>query len=122
MCKEYLYILATILFTVYGHIIIKWQVLKVGQLPATFLDKLLFVGNLLLNPWIISCGVATLCATGAWMMAMTKIELSTAYPFTVLSFILVMILSSVLFHETISNAKIIGSVLVITGIIVVSRG
>lgn len=122
MCKEYLYILGTILFTVYGHLVIKWQVLKVGQLPEAFVDKLLFVGNLLINPWILSSGVATLCATGAWMMAMTKIELSTAYPFTVLSFILVMILSSVFFHENISNVKIIGSMLVITGIIVVSRG
>ncbi len=122
MCKEYLYIVVTILCTVYGHLVIKWQVLKVGQLPEEFFGKILFVWNLLINPWIISCMVATLVASGAWMMAMTKIELSAAYPFTVLSFIMVMVLSGVFFHETIGSAKIIGSMLVIFGILVISRG
>jgi multidrug transporter EmrE-like cation transporter len=122
MGKEYLYIFATILFTVYGHLIMKWQVVKAGQLPEAVWDKLLFVGNLFINPWIISGAIATLFSAAAWMLAMTKIELSAAYPFTVLSFVMVMLLSVVLFHESISAAKIIGSLLVIVGILVVSQG
>ena len=51
---SYLYISITILFTVYGQLVIKWQVLKAGAFPEDTGEKLWFLLHLLLNPWVIS--------------------------------------------------------------------
>jgi drug/metabolite transporter (DMT)-like permease len=57
-----------------------------------------------------------------WMAAITKFELSYAYPFMSLSFLLVLILSAILFHEPLTVSKVVGVGLVVAGIIIGSRG
>jgi multidrug transporter EmrE-like cation transporter len=56
------------------------------------------------------------------MAAMTKFELSYAYPFMSLAFALVLLSSALLFHETVNTAKIVGIFLIMAGIVIASRG
>ena len=116
------YILGTILFTVYGQLVAKWQVAKVGALPASFSERIPFMLHLLLNPWLVSSIAAGFGALLCWLSAMTKFELSYAYPFMSLAFVLVLVLSVLLFHEALTAAKILGVLLIIAGIIIGSRG
>ncbi|HEU4511192.1 MAG TPA: EamA family transporter [Pyrinomonadaceae bacterium] len=116
------YVLGSILFTVYGQIIVKWQVAKAGALPINFSERIPFFLRLIFNPWIMSGILAGFFALVCWLAAMTKFELSYAYPFMSLAFVLVLILSAVLFHEPLTAAKILGVILIIAGIIVGSRG
>lgn len=116
------YVLGSVLFTVYGQLVVKWQVSKAGQLPATLSEKLHFLLHLVLNPWVMSAMAAGFFALLCWLAAMTRFELSYAYPFMSLAFVLVLILSAVLFHETVTVPKVLGVVLVMAGIIVASRG
>ena len=51
---SYFYIFLTIAFTVYGQIVLKWQVIGAGEFPATAWDKIPFLARLILNPWVIS--------------------------------------------------------------------
>ncbi len=118
----YVAILGTVLFTVCGQIVMKWQVSKAGALPGGFLEKVYFLVGLIRNPWILGGIVAGFLAFLCWMAAMTKFELSYAYPFMSLSFLFVLILSVALFHEALTLPKVVGVVLVIAGIIVGSRG
>ncbi|GAP65644.1 hypothetical protein MBSD_n0934 [Mizugakiibacter sediminis] len=118
----YFLILLTVLLTVYGQIVIKWQVNLAGALPAQFSERTLFLLKLIVNPWILSALAAAFLASIAWMAAMTRFELSKAYPFMALNFVLVGILAVHLFGETVNPAKIVGLVLVIAGLIVSSQG
>jgi multidrug transporter EmrE-like cation transporter len=118
----FVYVLGSVLCTVYGQIVVKWQVAKAGALPATLSGKIPFLLNLILNPWILSGILAGFFALLCWLAAMTKFELSYAYPFMSLAFVLVLILSAVLFHEPLTVAKILGVLLIIAGIVVGSRG
>lgn len=119
---NYLYIFLTIVFTVYGQLVIKWQVSGAGILPGDFLGKTLFLLKLLINPWIISALLAAFLAALSWMMAMSKFDISHAYPFMSLSFILVLILSGIFFSEPITFFKVTGLLLIVIGIIVGSQG
>ncbi|MDE2310814.1 MAG: EamA family transporter [Betaproteobacteria bacterium] len=119
---SYFYIFLTVILTVYGQIAIKWQVLKAGALPEALPDKIAFLFNLLLNPWVISAFAAALLASVFWMAAMTRLQLSHAYPFMSLAFVLILIASGVFFHEPITPLKVIGISLVILGLIVGSQG
>ena len=53
---------------------------------------------------------------------MTKFELSYAYPFTSLSFVLVLVASALFFREAITVPKVLGLALIVVGIILGSRG
>ena len=118
---NYLYIFGTIFFTVYGQLILKWQVSQAGPFPVDTPGKIGFILCLLLNPWVMSGIVGGFLAFLCWMAAMTKFELSYAYPFMSLAFVLVLILSAVVFHEAITTPKVIGLALIVAGIIVGSR-
>jgi multidrug transporter EmrE-like cation transporter len=122
MITGFIYVLGSVLFTVYGQLVVKWQVAKAGALPGNLPAKISFLLHLVLNPWIMSAMAAGFCALLSWLAAMTKFELSYAYPFMSLAFVLVLILSAVLFHEAVTVPKVLGVVLVMVGIIVASRG
>jgi len=119
---SYFYVACTVLFTVYGQLVIKWQVLAAGAFPEAPGEKLLFLARLLANPWIISALAAALAAAVTWMAAMTKLDLSHAYPFMSLAFVLVMVASAFFFDEPVTGLKIAGIALICIGIIVGSQG
>ena len=119
---NHLYILLTILFTVYGQIVIKWQVQLAGSLPPDNIAKLQYIIKLLLNPWVISSFTCAFLAAISWMAAMTKFDLSYAYPFMSLAFVLVLFLSAIFFKEPVTIPKSLGLGLIILGIIIGSKG
>ena len=119
---SYLLVFITVFLTVYGQIVIKWQVVAAGAMPEATPDRIGFLVKLLLNPWIISGLLAGLLAAVSWMAAMTRLELSHAYPFMSLAFIGVLVASALVFHEPVNAWKIGGLVLITLGIIVGSQG
>jgi multidrug transporter EmrE-like cation transporter len=119
---DYAYILGTILFTVYGQIVVKWQVSLAGPMPTEIVERAIFMLKLLFNPWILSSLTGAFLAFLCWVGAMTKFELSYAYPFTSLSFVLVLVMSAVFFRESVNVPKILGIVFIFAGILLGSRG
>jgi len=118
---DYLYIALTLLFTVYGQLILKWQISKVGQLPESLQGKVLFLLSQFLNPWILSGFASAFLASLAWMAAMTKFELCEAYPFMSLAFVFVMIFSITFLGENLSLTKVIGTAMVVSGLVIITR-
>lgn len=116
------YIFVTIILAVYSQLIIKWQVGMAGELPAGSIEKVGFLLQILFKPWVISGLTATFLSGLTWIAAMTKFPINYAYPFTSLSFILILIGSSVFFHEVITLPKAIGTSFIIAGVIIASQG
>jgi uncharacterized membrane protein len=119
---DYLYIAATIGFTVYGQLILKWRISRFGPLPVDTLSKLKFLIGLLFDPAIFSGFAAAFLASLAWMAAMTKFELSHAYPFMSLNFVIVLILSAWLLGEPLSVPRVLGISFIVIGTVVAARG
>ena len=118
----YCLVLCTVLLTVCGQFLIKWQVLRAGNLPADFGERIKFVVQLLLNPWVIIAILAAFLASVTWMLAMTRLQLSHAYPLTALTFVLVVLGSSIIFTEPLTTPKVVGLALIVVGIVVGSQG
>ncbi|HET7658631.1 MAG TPA: EamA family transporter [Bacillales bacterium] len=116
-----MYIFATILFTVYGQLILKWRITGYGSLPQDFAEKVIFLLKLLLDPLVFSGFVSAFIASLFWMAAMTKFNISYAYPFMSLSFVLVFLLSVFWFGEPVSLMKIVGLAFIVIGIIITSQ-
>lgn len=118
---NYIYILLTILFTVYGQLVIKWRMPMKGSLPDGFLNKILFILQAYTDLWVISGFASAFLASMAWAAAMTKFELSFAYPFMSLSFVLVFILSLLIFGEEFSWFKLLGLGFIVLGVIITAK-
>ena len=119
---DYLYIFGTIFLTVYGQLVTKWQVARAGAFPVEATEKIGFLLRLVLNPWVISSLAAAFLAFLSWMATLSRFELSYAYPFMSLAFVLVLGLSALLFHETITVPKALGVACIMIGIVIGSQG
>ena len=115
------YILLTLLFTVYGQLVLKWQMGQAGSMPEGGSDKILFLLQQFFNPWIISGLFSAFLASLAWMAAMTRFELNYAYPFMGLAFIVVMLFSVVFLKEPLTPRGIFGTLMVVAGLVVIAR-
>ena len=91
-------------------------------MPIELAEKIGFIGKLFLNPWIVSAIIATFLAGVSWMLVVSKFDLSYAYPWTSLNFVLVLALGFFVFSEPFTTTKFIGTLLVIIGIVVISKG
>jgi len=118
MNRDFLSVFGCIAFTVYGQVILKWRLSQIGRMPVDMEKKVVFLLRALIDPYILSGFMAAFVASLFWMAAMTKLEISVAYPFMSLAFVLVLILSAVLLHEPITIGKVLGMGLICTGIIV----
>lgn len=118
---NYLYIFGTVISTVVSQLLLKWRVGLYHDVSTSFPGKLQFLFKLLIDPWIIfSLGLAFLAAL-FWMLALTKFQLSFAYPFTSLSFILIVIFSGWLFHEPFTAYKLASIGCITIGLLLLSR-
>ena len=119
---SHLYIIMTIAFAVASQLIIKWQMSSIHfDNNLTLLKKFLFAFGMLFKPYIILSLILTLLSGLSWMIAMTKFDISYAYPFTSLGFLLILVFSYLLFKEPLTLYKIIGVLFIMVGIIISSK-
>jgi len=119
---DYTYIAFTIAFTIYGQLILKWRISQYPEMPSEAFMKVKYILSFLLDPLILSGFISAFLASLAWMAAMTKFDLSHAYPFMSLNFVVVLLLSALLLNEPMNSQKIIGVLLIVIGTIVAAKG
>jgi len=57
----------------------------------------------------------------SWLLVLAKLDVSIAYPFVAIGFILTMVLSFVFFGEPLNTLKVVGTLLVVVGVIIVAQ-
>lgn len=113
---------ATVLLTSYGQLVIKWQVGLFRPATEGVLGMLPAIMQLVLRPWIISAFGAAFAASLCWMLAVSRLELSRAYPFMAVNFLIVCIVAVPMFGETFTTTKAIGLSTVVIGLVILSQG
>ena len=119
---NHFYLFFAISLGIFSQLIIKWKMssFSFSDYPTMY-DKYYLVISLLINPWIMLCLGLNLASGLTWMIAMTKFELSYAYPFTIIPFVLIYIFSVLIFGETITWQKTVGIFFIAIGVIIVSK-
>lgn len=118
---DFSYIAATIAFTVYGQLVLKWRLSQLDPLPAGLKHKVLYLVSLVADPVVLSAYVAAFLASLAWLATLTRFDLNYAYPLMSLSFVLVLVLSSWLLGEPLASGRMLGVGLILLGTVIVGR-
>ncbi|MGE5222755.1 MAG: EamA family transporter [Omnitrophica WOR_2 bacterium] len=115
------YILISVLAGALGQVLLKKgmgslgpMTLGVHDLPGT----LLRMGT---NPFVVGGLFVYVCSTVFWLAALSRVDLSFAYPFVSLSYILMLVASWQLFGENITLLRLVGSSVVLLGVFLISR-
>jgi multidrug transporter EmrE-like cation transporter len=117
-----LLVVLTIALGVYSQLMLKAQVNNMGALPSGGLEPIVrYVVGLLTNFWVLTAFFSSFMGIIVWMGALSQFELSAVYPFTAVTFVAIMLLSAYFFQEALTPQKIMGTVLVILGLIVATR-
>ncbi|MDA8441856.1 MAG: EamA family transporter [Peptococcaceae bacterium] len=123
MNSSFITITITIAATVAGQLLTKKGMSLAGPMPADKGSILVFLlRTMLLNPYVLAGLLMAVLAAMSWMATLSKTELSYAYPFMSLAFPLVLLLSSLIFHESFSLARWLGITVIIAGVIIVAKG
>ncbi len=112
----------SVLFAGSGQVLFKKGMLKLGSLTfsGNLIDILRTVASVVFSPLVFIGLVLYGLSTIIWLFALSKTQLNYAYPFTALTFILVMLASWLIFSEPLPLNRIIGVVVICAGVIIAS--
>ncbi|MEI6104279.1 MAG: EamA family transporter [Methanothrix sp.] len=111
-------IIIGIIFAAFGQVSWKLGMNQAGQMGAL---NFAAISTVLLNPYVLLGFVMYALSTIFWLIALSKKDLSFVYPFISLTYILVLVLSSLVLKESIGINKIAGTLAIIAGLIIISR-
>lgn len=113
-----LMILTSVMLSVAAQLFLKSGMGKL-VLPQTLisLESLLLIFNRYVLLGLFCYGMSMVF----WLYVLTKVDVSRAYPFVGLGFIGTMVFAHYLLHEPITLQKLVGTLLVVVGIIVLAR-
>ncbi len=109
-----------IIFNILGQLSLKWSMMhfKTFSLSPFRISKIL---SLLFAPYsilgILLYGISAIF----WMIALTKVELSVAYPMLSVGYIIIFFISILLFGEPYKSIRLIGVILIVFGVYFISR-
>lgn len=73
------------------------------------------------DAWIVGAILGTLVASFLWILTLSKLDLSVAYPFSVLSYVAVVLISHFFLNEHITLPRMIGVALICIGILMLAK-
>jgi multidrug transporter EmrE-like cation transporter len=79
------------------------------------------VGNILLNPYVFSGLIVMVISMGSHLVVLSKVDISFAYPFLGLSFVLVTLYGHFMLDESVNIWRIAGVVLIVSGVSLVAK-
>lgn len=112
-------ILVNVFLAVSGQLSIKAGMKQVGYITSQNLIPLLM--SSLKNPYVIGGLVAYTLAAGTWIVVLSRVDVSFAYPMLSLGYVAILILSIIFLNETASLLRILGTGFIIFGIILIFR-
>jgi multidrug transporter EmrE-like cation transporter len=116
-----LYILISGVLSVSGQIILKRGLAQLGPLelaPDTILSVIL---NCALTPSIMLGLAVTVTGTFFWLITLSRVDLSFAYPFASLNYVMVLAGSWLVLGEALAPARLLGVLAICAGVCLVAR-
>lgn len=115
------YILVSVVAGATGQILLKKGMIVMG--PVTLSADQLFntLWRIGTNPYVIIGLIIYVTGTVFWLAALSRVDLSYAYPFASLSYVVMLIASWQLFSEDITLLRIVGTLVICVGVLLVSR-
>lgn len=116
-----LFILTTVCAGVAGQLALKHGMTQLGAQTFSTATLLTMITDMLTSPWVLLGLLFYVAGTFFWLMVLSRVDLSLAYPMLSTSYILVIASSWLLLGESVSMLRIAGAATILTGVILVTQ-
>ena len=119
MLSNFIFIISSVLLNAFAQILLKAGMKQVGNidLKNNIMNTCISIA---FNPYIISGFIAYGVSILLWLWVLSKVDVSLAYPFQALGYIVVTILAWIIFQENISYIRIIALLFITIGLIILA--
>lgn len=118
-----LYIVAMIfslLLSVAGMLLLKKGMIKVGQVSLLNSNIIKTVFRMLTNFYVIIGGFVYVASLGLWLVVLSKLDVSYAYPIVSINYVIIAVASKFFFKEKVSRLRWFSIFIICLGVILVS--
>ncbi len=119
---DFVAVLVSICLAVIGQLLLKIGMLRMDGLSFDLSNILQQYTRILLYPFVIAGITGFVLSMMVWLYVLSRLQLSIAYPFVALNYVLILVASHFLLRETITPLKIVGVIVIMSGVYLVSRG
>lgn len=114
------HILAAVILAVGGQMFVKIGLKSLGDIDLSG-GLIPFYLKILLSPFVILGSLIYTCSIFFWWYALSKTDLSFAYPFLALGYVLILIFSRLFLGESIPLLRWIGVLVICLGVFLISK-
>jgi len=114
--KELLFILFSVVLNVLAQYLIKYSTSSQEPISGNFFEVITGLFKLIITPACFFGLSSAFLAAMFYILALSKLPLSVAYPFTAFGFVVIVTVGVIFFNEPLTIAKIAGLSLIIIGI------
>ena len=123
LTKSILLILISISIAVGGQILLKIGMNRIGNIAVNSMSSLghLFLG-VVKSPIVLVGLFMYVISAAIWLIVISAVDLSFAYPFIGLTYVLILIVSKFILKEDVNPIRWAGAAIITIGVVVISRG
>ena len=114
----WLFVISSVILGVAGQLLMKKGMMIVGSIQLFPFTE---VFKAVMNPFVFSGFLSYAISSVLWLVAISKLPLSNAYPVLSAGYVIVVFASFFFFNESITVFKILGVILICAGVIFISR-
>lgn len=122
MGAHFILILIGVLLNAVAQLLLKKGMMMVGSLSINMTSLLQAIPSLLKNLYIWGGLGSYVISVFVWLIVLSKVEVSFAYPFLSIGYIVTAIIGFYFLGESLSIYKVSGISIICLGIIILSRG
>ena len=119
--KYIAFILFTVLTNAAAQLMLKQGMVTMGPLTFTLDTAIPRIFQIVFNPWIFAGIVLFVASLASHLFVLSKVELSFAYPFLSLAYVVVVIFGYFIFAEDLNAWRLFGIGFICVGTVLVAR-
>ena len=116
-------VIGYVILNAYGALMLKYKINQIGEIPFTSVQNTFrYFFTLFKSPLVITAVIAIFASAFVWMAALSRMEITVAYPSAVgLNFFIIILLGIFLFDESFSIYKLMGIIFVFLSILFLAK-
>jgi drug/metabolite transporter (DMT)-like permease len=116
-----IYILISVLGSAAGQLLLKKGMNDLGPITLNLIQLPSVLWRMATNPNIFIGLTIYLIGTVFWLAALSRVDLSYAYPFASISYVIMLVASWQMFGEKISLSRLLGTLVIGIGVLLIYR-
>lgn len=114
-------ILVSVLLNCSAQLCMKKGMMLVGEVTGGIQGMLAAFPNMITNVYLWASGVCYVVSILLWLVVLSKVDVSYAYPFLSIGYILSAVVGYFAFQEAVTPMRIAGIIVICVGVVLISR-